>query len=266
MPRMKRDQLRLAIVGPLDVMGASMTNRLTQRILNDFSDHPDYLILMQHALRRTWQAWKVSNDGAIDLVHYLSVGGTAALEHHAEEVFAELSQNEGPVARKLFQRLTGRGPDSRAFRRPTLLSDLCAVTEQSKDTIQAVIDRFYCAGLLFRAGVSGDEVIDLAHEGLIRQWPRLQEWIKEEAQSAALYLELAHAAQRHSAGQASLWRGPELENALRWLQDKNPNRAWAERYNPQFEEVVRFVEESKHSSEQSGAKSRRPFWRRLGQP
>jgi hypothetical protein len=257
MPRMKRDQLRLAIEGPAGIIGASFSNRLMQRLLNNVSDNHDYLVLMQHALKRTWDAWLDWREGnsPIDLMHYERVGGIAALNLHAEETFAELPDDESRrIAITVFQRLTGEEADGRSFRRPAILSEFCAVTTQHQEVVRAVVDHFYRAGFL----LENNGVIDLPHDSLIRQWFRLHGWMKDEARSAALYRDVANAAHRHTQGAASLWREPELGIALRWLQLEKPNRAWAERYDSRFEEAMHFLAMSEEASNEE-----RGFWRRF---
>ena len=56
-PRMTRDQLRLAITAPAAMYGTAMTPRLVQELLNDVNDDPDQLPVLQHALMRTWSKW-----------------------------------------------------------------------------------------------------------------------------------------------------------------------------------------------------------------
>jgi energy-coupling factor transporter ATP-binding protein EcfA2 len=53
-PRMTREELRLAITGPVAVGGATIAPRLVSRLLNDVGDDPDQLPILQHALMRTW--------------------------------------------------------------------------------------------------------------------------------------------------------------------------------------------------------------------
>jgi hypothetical protein len=53
-PRMTRDQLRLAITGPIAVGGGTIAHRLVTRLLNEVGDDPDQLPVLQHALMRTW--------------------------------------------------------------------------------------------------------------------------------------------------------------------------------------------------------------------
>jgi hypothetical protein len=57
-PRIMRDQQRPAIEGPVAVGGGTIALRLVQRLLNDVGDDPDQLPVLQHALMRTWEAWR----------------------------------------------------------------------------------------------------------------------------------------------------------------------------------------------------------------
>ena len=100
-PRMTRDQLREAIVGPLKQFRAEAEPGLVDRILNEIGTDPDQLPLMQHALMRTWfvacqpaDAWKTKTI-TLTVDHYLDerVGGIQhALNLHAEDMFAALAQ------------------------------------------------------------------------------------------------------------------------------------------------------------------------------
>ena len=56
---------------PARVGGREMSNRLVQRLLNDISDDPDQLPILQHALMRTWDYWiEAGSEGPVDLEHY----------------------------------------------------------------------------------------------------------------------------------------------------------------------------------------------------
>ena len=101
-PRMTRDQLREAIVGPLRLFRAEADPGLVDQILNEIGTDPDQLPLMQHALMRTWSVACNPPDALqenhirITTDHYLDkrVGGKQkALHLHAEETFAELGKH-----------------------------------------------------------------------------------------------------------------------------------------------------------------------------
>jgi hypothetical protein len=70
-------------------------------------------------------------------------------------------------------------------------------------------------------GLAADTVIDLSHESLMRIWDRLRDWGEREADAARMLRRLADAAELH-AGEASLWRDPELQLALDWRARNHP--------------------------------------------
>ena len=65
---------------------------------------------------------------------------------------------------------------------------------------------------------SADGVVDISHESLIRQWPRLRDWVDEERESRDHYLELVGRARR----EAALLRDPDLAVALDWRRQARP--------------------------------------------
>jgi energy-coupling factor transporter ATP-binding protein EcfA2 len=249
-PRLTREQRRAAIEGPIAVSGAAIAPRLTQRLLNDAGEDPDVLPVLQHALMRTWDAWKTAGvmDRPIDLEHYLEVGGMAhALAQHADQAYDSLAAipNAQAIAQTMFRGLCERGADYREIRRPTRLSDLCEVARTDIASMTTVIDAFRSGGRTFimpgwPSKLEPDTVIDISHESLIRQWQTLRDWVQREARSAALYQRLRQTAQLWPQN-AALWRNPDLERALLWEREETPSAAWAARYGTR-EEFARAIE------------------------
>jgi energy-coupling factor transporter ATP-binding protein EcfA2 len=251
-PRMDRNELKLAITGPVKVGRAAITPRLVSRLLNDVGDDPDQLPILQHALMRTWERWEqdLKSREPLDLVHYEAIGTMkTALSRHAEEAFGELDANQQQVAERLFKALTDKESDARAVRRPAALREICARTGASMEQVSTVVDVFRKPGRSFLMPPSDvplrpDSIIDLSHESLMRIWERLSVWADEEARSAQLYLGIAHAARRHAEGVAALWRDPELQLALDWRAKAWPTEHWAERYDPSFVQAMDFLDAS----------------------
>jgi len=254
-PRLTRDQRRAAIEGPIAVSGATITPRLTQRLLNDAGDNPDALPVLQHALMRTWDAWHdaAAADHPIDLEHYLAIGGMAeSLDRHADQAYQELASIPGAqaIAERMFRSLSEKGADYREVRTPVPVDTLAAVAHTDIPTMVRVIDAFRTAGRTFLmpgspTPLAPDTVIDISHESLIRQWRMLREWVEREARSAALYQRLRLAAQLWPKD-AALWRNPDLERALDWEREEHPNLAWAQRYGTEneFDRAMKFLRES----------------------
>lgn len=239
-PRMSREQLERAIVGPVRVAEETAAPRLVNLLLNDVGDDPDQLPVLQHALARTWEAWESDRapGETIDIRHYAATGGLdAALDRHAESVYGQLTPELQTVAQRTFAAITELGSDNRGIRRPLRFGDLRAVTEASDADLRAVIEAFRapgCSFLMPPAGIALEDatVVDLSHESLMRVWIRLQTWVSEEGASAQTYRRLAQDAKLHADGRSSLWVDPGLTIAEQWRDTTHPNAAWAERYTP----------------------------------
>ena len=64
--------------------------------------------------------------------------------------------------------------------------------------------------------LTGDTVIDISHESLMRIWDKLRVWVEEESSSVQMYLRLAEASSLYQLGKTGLWRPPDLHLALNW--------------------------------------------------
>lgn len=283
-PRLTRDQLREAITGPAAVGGGKITPRLVNRLLNDVGDDQDQLPVLQHLLMRVWDERKemrleiavkdgertlkklhneVHEGEAIDLCCYDAVGGMAeALSRHADEALKELPDDRHrQIAEKLFKGLTEKGEDSREIRRPMTLAEICAVTGASALESKTVIEAFRLPGRSFlmppaQTPLDDNSLIDISHESLIRVWQQLRTWVDEEARSARSYRRLADTAALYNKGEEGLLRGPGLQAALDWRELNTPHRAWAERYHPEFDEAMIFLEKSRAAREAERKRTR----------
>jgi serine/threonine protein kinase len=252
-PRMTRDERRAAIAGPVGVGGASIAPVLLTRLVNDVGDDPDQLSILQHALNRTWAYWEdeCGAEGPLDLPHYEAIGGMAsALDQHAEDAYSELhSTRQKEICEKLFKALTDKATDPHGVRRPTTLRVLCDLTEATETEVLDVMGVFRDPSRSFLMPPAGepcesDTVIDISHESLMRVWRRLVAWTDEEARSVQMLNRLADAAELYEAGKASLWRDPEVQQAVDWRDQNNPNKSWALHYHREFQGAMRFLEAS----------------------
>ena len=271
-PRMTREQRRAAIVEPVRVGGGTIAPRLVVRLLNDVGDDPDQLPILQHALMRTWDYWTARRDEErpIDLDDYLEIGRMSeALSQHADEAYDGLPNDRfRAIARRMFQALTEKGADNREARRPTTVATLADVADAPVSDIIRIVEDFRRPGRSFlmppaHVVLGPDSVIDISHESLIRGWRRLRQWVEEEAESAKIYRRLAETAALHKLGTAGLWHDPDLEHALTWRDQENPNRAWADRYNPDFALAMAFLKRSRDAREMEQRQKEATRWRAL---
>jgi WD40 repeat protein len=247
-PRLTRSQLRKAITGPVAVGGGAISPRLVQRLLNDAGEDPDQLPVVQHALMRMWDLWTgdAGTSGPIDLEHYKAAGGLEdSLARHADEAYKELGDDRGSrIAEIAFKRLTELGNDGREGRHPATVAQIASVADATPDEVGEVLRHFEQPGRSF-VTVSSDGVVDISHESLIRQWPRLRDWVGEEAGSRDRYLRLADAAERWRRDEAALMRDPDLRLMENWWTENQPSGPWAERYGSNFQTAADYLDRSR---------------------
>ncbi|SDK74210.1 WD-40 repeat-containing protein [Lentzea albidocapillata subsp. violacea] len=161
---MTPDELRRAIVEPAQRTHVTVESALVTRLVADVAGQAAALPLMSHALVETWRRRRGMT---MTLAGYEEAGG---IEHSvartAEQAFRALSAQQQQVARDVFLRLVvvGEGTDDTKRRVPR------------QDLDDEVLDRLAAARLI----VLDRDHVDLAHETLLRSWPRLRDWIAED--------------------------------------------------------------------------------------
>ena len=225
-PRMNLRQREAAIVRPAATQHREIARPLLDRLLDDMGENPDQLPVLQHALQRTWEAWqqRTAGEGEITLEDYLApkVGGMAgAIEKHAEEAFASLDSSQQRLVGALFRCITERAEDRRPVRRPLPLGTIATIAAVSVEEMIPVVDAFRTQHRTFLTPPEGvalgpETMIDISHESLIRNWPRLARWAKLESVAAGELRRLRES----SRGFLEKTQGPmdqlELSRVDRW--------------------------------------------------
>lgn len=251
--QMTREQKKMVIEGPVAVAGGRISQRLVRRLLSDMGNDQDQLPILQHALMRTWDYWQKNREPGepLDLRHYNAIGQISmALSQHANETYDELTAVEKGIAEVLFKSITEKNHDSKGMRRPCRLALIAEQAEASELDVIRVIDHFRSSGRSFlmpaaNVPLTGDSLIELSHESLMRIWNRLDAWVEEEFESAQMYKRLSEAAAMYQIGKTGLWRPPDLQLALNWQKKQRPARAWAQRYDEAFERAIVFLDTSR---------------------
>ncbi len=251
-PRLKPDELKLSIEGPIKKAGLRINPQLVERLVREAQHNPDQLPVLQHALMRTWEVWAEEKkpDRPIDFDHYDKTGGIAeALSRHAEEAYHELNNDDQAGCALLFKVLTVQGSGERGVRRPQTVQQLSLITRLEYSSINRILSGFRdtSRGFLMPPGqtpLNADAVVDLSHESLMRVWSRLKLWVEEEAESASFYIRLVENARLYDQGLAGLWRDPDLQFAINWKQLHQPNESWANLYQHGLDRALSFIEAS----------------------
>lgn len=209
---MTTEELQSAIDQPARQLNVSIEDGLTERILNDVSNQPGNLPLLEFALTTLWA--KQSNRR---LTHaaYNEIGGVErALADHAEEVYGKLKESEQQRAERIFVQLIRPGEGTGATRR---IANRAEIGEDSWDLVVRLSNaRLVVSG---RDKASGEETVEIVHEALIRGWKRLREWIEENREFRTWQERLRTALHQWEAShqeKASLLRGVLLAEAVKW--------------------------------------------------
>jgi WD40 repeat protein/class 3 adenylate cyclase len=209
---MTAEELRRAIEEPAKRAHWTFEPGLVDLILRDVGDEPGALPLLSHALLETW---KRRAGHVLTLKGYADAGGVrGAISHTAETVYQSLSEAEQVIARSIFLRLTELGEGTEDTRRRASFDELMTNTKNEEETGR-VLNQLAEARLV----TLSENMAEVAHEALIREWHTLREWLNQDREGLHLHRNITEGAQEwelleHDSG--TLYRGARLSQAREW--------------------------------------------------
>ena len=166
---MSRDELRRAIERPAQRAGLSVEPELVQALLADVEGQPGALPLLSTALLELWTR---RHGRRLQLAAYARSGGVqGAVARLAEDAFVALTPSQQTAARTLLLRLSDEDASGAIVRRRI------ALDEQDAEVVGRLTER--------RLLTVSEGTVEVAHEALLREWPRLRGWLAEDAQGSA---------------------------------------------------------------------------------
>jgi len=279
-PRMSRDEVREAIVGPAAVCGFSIEPALVNRLLNDLTSfapwdeddtghqlerlvrRADQLPLMQHVLNRLYSiAVERDGEGEIELKleDYDALDGLrGALAAHGREILESLLPEHRGSAPLVFRALVAGSSLAEAVRRPTEFGELVAIAGGDELAVREIVEAFRGPGRNFLmpprpAALRPSTLVDISHESLIRQWDEFAGWLQQEITAADTWRRLVDASERYRRGEANLLTDLALASAASWWDHEMPTAAWAKRYGGDFEETAKFLADSRRAEAERAA-------------
>jgi WD40 repeat protein/class 3 adenylate cyclase len=207
---MSADELRRAIELPARRAGVRVEAALAQALVNEIGDEPSALPLLSTALV---ELWLERTDGWLRLEAHDRLGGVdGAVARLAESSYENLDPAQRAAARRLCLRLVTSGDEGTLARRrvPPWELDL-----ERDPVLASVVDRLISDRLL----TAREGAIEVTHEAVLHEWPRLQEWLQEDAQGRELREHLTQSAGRwaeQGRDSAELYRGARLSATLDW--------------------------------------------------
>ncbi len=226
---LKYEQIKSTIVKPAQKVGLVCEPNLVYTMMADIIGAPGELPLLQYTLSELWRRRRVGTGGGVSrltLDAYQGLGGVrGTLQKRATEVFHNLSVEEQAVARRIFLALTQLGEGTEDTRRRVVKSELVSPTSPM-GLVNQVLEKLVAAKLVMTSqestelselaaseGQSGSpastpakqfsqEIVDVAHEALIRNWSLLRTWLDESREMLRRQRRIEQAAQEwHHVGQ-----------------------------------------------------------------
>jgi WD40 repeat protein len=239
---MDADELRRAIELPARWAGLRLEPGLAEAMVDEVAAEPGGLPLLSCALLESWQH---RHGRTLTLAAYQQTGGVhGAVARLAERAWQQLHPDDQNTARQILLRLTGPGEGEAVVRRRVPLNEITAGPDERA---RQVLDTLTDQRLLTR----GQDSVEVAHEALLREWPRLRGWLEEDVQGRALHRHLIGAARewdQSGRDPGELYRGVRLTGALDWSRDHNADLNQLER---------EFLDASRAAAEREMADARR---------
>ena len=215
-PEIRGKDLRRIIEEPAAKQGVIFERGLVDRVVDEVSDRPGLLPLMQHSLMALWEKSDVAGRMLTIDAHEAIGGVEGALASELDTFYVSLNEHEQRTVRNLLLSLVDISEPPRGARpvaRSASRDELASMGGEA--LLQQLLDD---PGLL-RESVADGSVIELVHEAAIDGWPRFKGWVRDRREAMVLRLQLQEGATRWESlrrksewveARNELWQGSRL--------------------------------------------------------
>jgi WD40 repeat protein len=207
-------ELRFAVEGPAKAIGLVFEDGVIEALLRDVRDEADAWSLLELMLSELWQKRQRNK---ITWAAYQELGGVAGLLSKKAETFYEsLGSSDQDITKKILLRLVRldewQQPTSHPVPLETLHTSFNALGV-SREKVDDMLTRLEGARVIKR----DNDSVTLFHAALLKDWPRLAQWLQDESIRERLTLTAA-AEQWEATGReaGALWWGRLLTKALNY--------------------------------------------------
>jgi uncharacterized protein YkwD len=248
-------ELREAIEAPAALIGLKFEEGVVDALLSDTLGEPAALPLLQFTLLKLWEG-RERNRVTWEAYKQLG-GGRQALARSADEFYNKLIPEEQVTMRRILLKMVrpGEGLEVTSNRVPRAVLYQKA---EANDRVDRVLDRLIKVRLVrvSEGDTAADEQVEVAHEALVRNWPRLVEWLEEDRVTLRQRQRLTAAAEqwaRLGKDPTAVWRGALLDEARRY-DDLNDLERQFIAASVGAEEAERQLEEARRQKELEDAR------------
>jgi WD40 repeat protein len=218
-------QIPAIIKDPAQVVGLEVDDAFVQQAAAD-AETEDALPLLAFALRELYE--RFGGDRHLSLADYQALGDTQAkssplenaVRRRADEVLKGMdpSEQQMKALRDAFVPAMVRFEQGNYVRRPARWDAL-------PPEAQPLLEQLVNARLLISRQEEGHRLLEVAHEALLRKWPRLRGWLDQDREFLIGSQQLEQDLQDwQKAGeqerQAALLSGLKLQRAKAWLNER----------------------------------------------
>jgi len=212
---MSEPDLRSAIEGPARRAGLRLEPGLVDLLVREVEGEPAALPLLSHVLRETWDR---REGPTLTVDGYRATGGIRhAVARSAERLYDLMDDAQRRRLRSLLLRLVMPTEDGEPVRARVPRAKVAG-----DDAHRQLVEQLVDARLV---SIDGDSV-QIAHEALVRVWPRLRGWLDDDVDGQRVFRHLAGAADAWDAmgrPQSELYRGERLSRTLAWQDHARPD-------------------------------------------
>ena len=224
----------------------STAQTLDEILLQEAASNPDALPMLQYTLQQLYL--QRSSDNKLLFAVYKALGGIeGAIGKNAEQAINGLSRAEQDSLPRVLSLLVTLREDEKS-----ITSRSARLAQLSTDAERALVNTMIEQRLFVSHLQQGEPCFSIAHEALLRRWPRATAWISEHFDSLSVKSRLLHLSQR--------WRAEQQNSAYLLAEGKPLQEALLLQQNRLFQldsEETEFIQAS-------NAKARLKRWTRRG--
>ncbi|MBT6133404.1 MAG: hypothetical protein HN728_06270 [Flavobacteriales bacterium] len=235
---------------------------IIDRIADYYKSNPIELAKFQHAMRRSIDEVKYERGiKTIGPLHLKTIGGlNGSISNQLEQIFNSFDESDKETCRVIFQALTSTNKAGVFKTERRTLETLSQLIDKEQADLVRIIQNFVSDDCLALTVTQSSSIegklsqLDLIYESeedrftpsseveisrniIIGAWPRLSNWVADEANDAAIYSEIAESATKKEHP----YQGEKLKGMLAWFKKKNPQEGWALRYHEGYDAAIEFI-------------------------
>ncbi len=209
---MSYDELKAAVEKPAAQVNLQFQPGLPDDLVKKVLGQPAALPLLQFTLHSLWER---RNRNRITWEVYSSVGDPLeALEKYADDFYANQIPQTREEIERILKELVWVDELLEAYRQPVAKRSLLQAGKANTEDVLSLLvkHRLVC---VTPGTTAADDIVEIQHEALVRNWPRFVGWIDEKRRQRRARLELTQAAKQWegSKNPEDLYSGWRLQEA-----------------------------------------------------